>query len=50
MPRQGKAIWIKHNFPKYLKIFYQQVGEEGTRTDQPPNAKKAKKFWSKICE
>ena len=51
MSRQGKIIQTKQDIPKEQKEkFYQQVGEEGTKTCQQPDAREAKQFWINIWE
>ena len=48
--RQGKTIQTKQDIPKQRKKFFQQVGEDDSKTYHLQDAKGTKQFWSKIWQ
>ena len=48
--KRTKLYRQNRTFQNNKRKFYQQVGGEWVKTYQQPNAKEAKRFWSKIWE
>ena len=50
VPRQDYTIWTKQDIPKQRKKLFQQLEGEWAKPYQQPDAKEARRFWSKISE